>query len=99
MSALIRKYNYWADTLEFNRLLVMAVIILVHTCLVVPATLLLLLHGQAGAIPYMIMTVFSFMILVTNLSVMPVRVNVAVFVASTVAHLLMVVYYIIMIAG
>ncbi|ELR70547.1 hypothetical protein C900_03528 [Fulvivirga imtechensis AK7] len=70
----------------------MAVIILIHTCVVVPPTLLLMLHADAGAIPYLVMTIFSFMILVSNLAVMPTRVTISIFVLSTIAHLMIVIY-------
>lgn len=95
MGALIRHYNNWAETLEFNRLLVMAVIILIHTCVVVPPTLLLMLHGDAGAVPYLIMTIFSFMILVSNLAVMPTRITISIFGLSTLAHIMIVIYYLV----
>lgn len=93
MTAMLKRYNTWADTLEFNRLLVMAIIIMVHSCLIIPPVLLLMLHGEAGILPYIVITFFSFLILVTNLAVMPARVTVGVFLISSVAHLMIIAYY------
>lgn len=83
----------WSEVLDYNRLLVMAVIIFVHTCLIIPPTLLVLLHSGAGDWPYLIVTVFSFAILVVNLAVMPAKVTVPVFISSTLAHLGIIFYY------
>lgn len=93
MDAILKRFNSWADTLEFNRLLVMAVIILIHTCVVTPPTLLVLLHAQAGGFPYLVITFFSFLILVVNLAVMPTKVTIPIFAISTLAHLMIIGYY------
>lgn len=88
-----KRFMQWTEVLDFNRLLVMAVIIFVHTCLIIPPTLLVMLHTQAGDWPYVVVTVFSFAILVSNLAVMPTRVTVPIFAMSTLAHIGIIFYY------
>lgn len=87
------RFIQWTESLDYNRLLVMAVIIFIHTCVIIPPTVLVLLHTQAGDWPYLVVTVFSFAILVSNLSVMPAKVTVPVFALSTVAHIGIVFFY------
>ncbi|UII31695.1 hypothetical protein LVD17_25735 [Fulvivirga ulvae] len=83
----------WTELLDFNRLLVMAIIIFVHTCVIIPPTLLVLLHMQAGEWPYLVVTVFSFAILVSNLAVMSTKITVPVFALSTLVHAGIIFFY------
>lgn len=87
MEKLFSWYNQQCDEADFNRLGIMAFILLFQTCLVVPAAVLLISMNGSNIIELGIIAVLSFSILVSLLSDAPAKVILPLFLVSTAVHL------------
>ena len=87
MDIILSWYTKKCKEASFNRLGVMAVILLVQTCLLIPATLLAMSMNGNSPIHFILIAVFSFALLVSLLGDMPSKVVLPVFGASVLIHL------------
>lgn len=87
MENLLNWYNNTCEEASFNRLGVMAFVLLVQTCILVPITLLLVGMNGNNTIEFVLMAVFSFAILVSLLADMPSKIVLPLFAISTLVHL------------
>lgn len=90
MENFISWYNQKMDDAEYNRLGVGAFIILFHTCIVIPVTLLVLSYNDFNVVYIGILTFLSFAILFAMIAVMPVRMSIPLFLISTLIHIIMI---------
>ena len=90
MDNLLNWYNQQCEEGSFNRLGVMAFVLLVQTCVIVPATLLTISMNGNNLIEFALMAILSFSILVSLLADMPSKVILPLFLVSTVIHLLII---------
>ncbi len=73
-------FMQWADRMDFYRLAILVATILIQGCIIAPATLWSMeLSSNYGILAMGIVTLSSFTILVTNLSVQPMRINIPAF--------------------
>lgn len=93
MNNLLNRYNTTCEEAGFNRLGVMAFILLVQTCIIVPATLLALIMHGGGVIGFLLMAAFSFLILAVLLGDVKVKYVFPLFAISTLVHLGIFLYY------
>lgn len=90
MDNLLNWYNQQCEEANFNRLGVMAFVLLVQTCVIVPATLLTISMNGNNVVEFAIMAILSFSILVSLLADMPSKIILPVFAFSTIVHLLII---------
>ena len=84
-------YNHKMEDAQFNRLGVMAFVLLVHTCIVIPTTLLIISHNGINPINLTVIAAFSFAILFAMIAMVPVRYTLPLFVLSTIAHAIVII--------
>ena len=87
MENLMNWYNTKCEEANFNRLGLMAFILLVQTCIIVPVTLLLISANGSDPIQFALMAVLSFAILVSLLGDMSSKIVLPLFIISTIIHL------------
>ena len=90
MENLANWYNKKMEVAEFNRLGVGAFILIFHTCIILPATLLALNQNDFNIILIGVITTLSFFMLFTMIAVLPTRIIVPVFLISTITHLVII---------
>lgn len=90
MENFISWYNQKMDEAEFNRLGVGAFMILFHTCVVIPVTLLVLSYNDFNVIYIGTLVFLSFAILFVVIAVVPSRISIPLFLASTIVHIIMI---------
>lgn len=93
MTAILNWYNDTCDEAGFNRLGVMAFILLVQTCVIVPATLLALIMHGGGVIGFTLMAGFSFLILALLLGDVKVKYVFPLFALNILVHLGIFLFY------
>ncbi|WP_017730916.1 hypothetical protein [Nafulsella turpanensis] len=87
MENLMNWYNTKCEEANFNRLGLMAFILLVQTCIIVPVTLLLICVNGNDPIQFALMAVLSFAILVSLLGDMSSKIVLPLFIISSLIHL------------
>lgn len=87
MENLMNWYNTKCEEANFNRLGLMAFILLVQTCIIVPVTLLLISVNGNDLIQFALMAILSFAILVSLLGDMSSKIVLPLFIISTIIHL------------
>ena len=87
MENLMNWYNTKCEEANFNRLGLMAFILLVQTCIIVPVTLLLISVNGNDLIQFGLMAILSFAILVSLLGDMSSKIILPLFIISTLIHL------------
>ena len=87
MDNLLNWYNNACEEASFNRLGVMAFVLLIQTCVIVPATLLLIGLNGNNSIEFALTAIFSFAILVSLLADMPSKIILPLFAVSILVHL------------
>ena len=90
MKDFINWYNKNVAIAQFYRLGVSAVIILVQTCIIIPATILLLAQSEFSNIIVGLSTVLSFSILVSIISGVRIQIPIILFLFNILTHLVMV---------
>ena len=91
MENLVSWYNTKCDEANFNRLGVMAFVLLIHTCIIIPATLISIGMNGNSTFQFALISIFSFGILVSLLGDMSAKIVIPVFILSTLVHLSIVV--------
>lgn len=92
MERIFSWYSQQCDEADFNRLGIMAFILLFQTCLVIPAAVLLISMNGSNILELGVIAVLSFSILVSLLSDAPAKVILPLFLLSTVVHLLIILF-------
>lgn len=87
MENLTKWYDNQCDVANYNRLGVMAFVLLVQTCIIIPATLLAVSMNGNNTIEFVLIAIFSFSVLVAFLGDAPSKIFVPLFVVSTIVHL------------
>lgn len=87
MDNLFNWYNNKCEEAAFNRLGVMAFVLLVQTCIVVPATLLSISINGNSSMDFILMAIFSFAILVSLLGDLPAKIILPLFAVSLLVYL------------
>lgn len=87
MENLMNWYNHKCEEASFNRLGVMAFVLLVHTCIIIPATLLAISMNGNSTAEFTLMAVLSFAILVSLLGDMSSKIILPLFTISILVHL------------
>lgn len=86
MENLTNWYSIKCEEAAYNRLGVMAVILLVQTCIIIPATLLAIsMNGNSG-LEFALIAIFTFSVLVSLLGDMPSKIVIPLFALSTLVH-------------
>lgn len=98
-TGIISSFFAWAESKEPLRLFYMAAMIMIHANVVIPLVLWSMFAAEAHDIQYLILTVLSFMILVSNLAVMPTKVTISVFALSTIILTVQGIYNLMVILG
>ncbi len=93
MENVMNWYNRQLEDANYNRLGLMAFILLVHTCLIVPATLLTICANGNDIVEFAIMGVLSFGVLAALLGDISSKITIPLFVASALIHLFIVLAY------
>lgn len=93
MDNLMNWYSRQLEDANYNRLGIMAFILLVHTCIIVPATLLMIVQNGNNLIEFTIMGVLSFGVLAALLGDVSAKVTLPLFVVSALVHLMIIVTY------
>ncbi|AHM62697.1 hypothetical protein D770_22250 [Flammeovirgaceae bacterium 311] len=93
MDNIMNWYTRQLQDANYNRLGLMAFILLVHTCIIVPATLLVIVQNGNSLIEFTIMGVLSFSVLAALLGDVSAKVTVPLFVVSALIHLLIIMTY------
>ncbi len=84
----LSEFRTWADQMDFYRLVIMVAMILIQGCIVAPALLWTMdLSGHTNFIQMSVVTFSSFAILVTLLSVQPMRISIPIYVCVTALQL------------
>jgi hypothetical protein len=85
----------WCDTMEFYRFGILAAIVAVQGCILVPITLLLSLYVNIGIsdITLLAVTVSTMAVMVTNMALTPMRVIIIVFVLNLIIHATLIACY------
>lgn len=91
MEKILNWYGQQCEEADFNRIGIMAFILLFQTCLVVPAAVLLISMNGQNLIELAIIAVLSFSLLVSLLGDAPARVVIPLFLISTIVHLFIIV--------
>ena len=87
MDNLMNWYNDQCEDGQFNRLGVMAFVLLVQTCIIIPVTLLSISMNGNSNIGFALMAIFSFAVLVSFLGDLPIKFIIPLFALSTLVHL------------
>ncbi len=87
MENLMNWYNHKCEDAGYNRLGVMAFVLLIHTCIIIPATLLAISMNGNNLVEFLLMTIFSFGLLVSLLGDLPQKIVFPVFGVSILVHL------------
>ncbi len=90
MEKILNWYNYRCEEAGFYRLGIMAFILLVQTCIIIPITLLAISMNGNNIFEFALIAILSFSILVSLLGDMSSKVIIPVFITSTVIHLLII---------
>lgn len=90
MENLVNWYSNKCEEASFNRLGVMAFVLLVQTCIIVPATLLSISINGNSSMDFVTMAIFSFAILVSLLGDLPAKIILPLFAVSTLVHLIII---------
>jgi lipopolysaccharide export LptBFGC system permease protein LptF len=90
MENILNWYNHKCEEANFNRLGVMAFILLVQTCIIIPATLLAISVGGSSLLEVTLIAVFSFSVLASLLGDLSSKKVIPLFIISTVVHLLVI---------
>lgn len=86
MNNTLEKFGDFMEEMQDYRLPIMAGMILIHGCVTVPITLLSLLYTGDSSWQLMLVTIFTFLILVSNLAVLPTKITIPIFIVSTAVH-------------
>lgn len=95
MDNMMNWYNRQLEDANYNRLGLMAFILLVHTCIIVPATLLTICTNGNNIIEFAIMGVLSFGVLAALLGDVSAKITIPIFIGSSLIHLFIIFSYII----
>lgn len=87
MEKIMNWYEHQCEEASFNRLGVMAFVLIVQTCFIIPATLLSISLAEGSFLEFALMVVFSFSLLVVFLGDVTVKISIPLFVISTLVHL------------
>lgn len=87
MEHLTNWYTLKCEEANYNRLGVMAFILLVQTCIIIPATLLSISMNGNNLIEFVLIAISSFGVLVSLLGDMPSKVVLPIFACSTLINL------------
>lgn len=87
MENLTNWYSNKCEEAAYNRLGVMAFILLVQTCIIVPATLLAISMNGNNGVEFALIAIFTFSVLVSLLGDLPSKIVIPLFVVSTLVHL------------
>lgn len=90
MENLLNWYNHKCEEASFNRLGVMAFVLLVQTCLIIPATLLAISMNGSNTFEFILIAILSFAILVSLLGDLPSKVILPLFAVSILIHLIII---------
>lgn len=90
MREIINWYNHKMADAEFYRLGVGAIVILIQTCIVIPATILIIGGTSLFPAALVVTSVFSFAILVSLIAGLSVRLTTIIFAVSILTHILMI---------
>lgn len=87
MQHILNWYNRQLPEIDFHRVGMIALVLLLHMCIIVPATLLTISMNGNNIIEFTIMMVLGFSILVSLLGDMPAKVVIPLFIISTIVHI------------
>lgn len=93
MNHILNWYSRQLPEADFHRVGLIAFILLFHTCIVVPATLLTIVMNGSSTIDFAIMCVLGFTILASLLGDLPAKITIPVFLVSTLVHVLIIITY------
>ena len=84
-SSLIHQFMAWAESKEPVRLTYLAGMLIIHGNITAPLALFSMFLVDGGLFQLIVITVFSFTILVVNLAALPTKITLPVYIASTLA--------------
>ncbi|WP_224999157.1 hypothetical protein [Cesiribacter sp. SM1] len=90
MENILNWYNIKCEEANFNRLGVMAFVLLIQTCIIIPATLLAISTGGGSLLEVTTIAILSFSVLASLLGDLPSTKVIPLFIISTVVHLLVI---------
>ena len=90
MENMLTWYNQKCEEAGFNRLGVMAFVLLVQTCIIIPASLLAISMNGNNSFEFALIAILSFCILVSLLGDMPSKIILPLFAISTLVHLMII---------
>ena len=91
MESLTLRYNHLIENLKDNRFGVTGFVMIFQTTLIVPATLFSILTGtQSPLVQIIICGSLTFFLLISILSVFPIKTIINLFIVSTAAHIILI---------
>lgn len=89
-ASLITRYNSWAVGLQPHRVMLMAGFLLFHGNITIPVTMFSMHHAGAAEFQFLVMTAFTMLIVISNLSAQPTKITIPSFIIGSVAHMILV---------
>jgi|SRR6185437_10415599 len=90
MNTILGKFGNFMEEMQAYRLPVMAGMILIHGCFTVPIALLAMLYSGDNSLQLLLITTFTFAILISNLAVLPTKITIPIFLVATMVHFIII---------